>query len=84
MSPNHKSETSDGDVSGIEVVFNTLVHVGISYMYAGGSSSRVGSSYKYAKGQARLRPWSLKTKMAWQPLPQHPTPPDPTTQTQMS
>jgi hypothetical protein len=28
MSPNHKSETSDGDVSCAEVVLNTLVFVG--------------------------------------------------------
>jgi hypothetical protein len=31
MSPNHKSETGDGDVSGIKVILDILVYVGISF-----------------------------------------------------
>ena len=36
MSPNHKSETSDGDASGVEVVLYILVYVAISSKYTGG------------------------------------------------
>jgi len=36
MSPNHKSETSDGDASGVEVVLYILVYADISSKYTGG------------------------------------------------
>ena len=36
MSPYHKSETSDGDASRVEVVLHILVYVDISHKYTGG------------------------------------------------
>ena len=40
MSPNHKSETSDGHASGVEVVLYILVYVDISSKYTGGEEPR--------------------------------------------
>ena len=34
MGPDHKGETCDGNISGIKVIFNILVYVGISFVYA--------------------------------------------------
>ena len=40
VSPNHKSETSDGDASGIEVVLYILEYMNISSKYTGGEEPR--------------------------------------------
>lgn len=34
MSPDHKGQTGDCDISGIQVIFDILVYVGISFVYA--------------------------------------------------
>ena len=34
MGPDHKGETCDGDISGIKVILDILVYVGISFVYA--------------------------------------------------
>jgi len=39
MSPDHKGETGDGDVSGVKVILDILVDVGISFVYAKWSRS---------------------------------------------
>jgi hypothetical protein len=39
MSPNHKGETSGGDISGVEVVLNILVYRDISRVYTRGRSA---------------------------------------------
>ena len=34
MGPDHKGETCDGDTSGIKVILDILVYVGVSFVYA--------------------------------------------------